>query len=200
MTRHEVVPKGRYSILAVGASWGGVEALSQLVETIPVGWSTPIVIVQHQHALSGTALERILSRLTSLEVVDVEDKQLIRPGHIYIAPANYHLLVESDKSFSLSLEAPVLYSRPSIDVTFRSLAEVYGEKCIAVLLTGANEDGVDGLRQVQAQGGFTMAQDPQEAIAPTMPLTAINAGVVNKVVLLRNIIPEISTLLSGGKN
>lgn len=200
MTRHEVVPKGRYSILAVGASWGGVEALSQLVETIPAGWSTPIVIVQHQHALSGTALERILSRLTSLEVVDVEDKQLIRPGHIYIAPANYHLLVESDKSFSLSLEAPVLYSRPSIDVTFRSLAEVYGEKCIAVLLTGANEDGVDGLRQVQAQGGFTMAQDPQEAIAPTMPLTAINAGVVNKVVLLRNIIPEISTLLSGGKN
>ncbi len=160
----------------------------------------PIVIVQHQHALSGTALETILSRHTSLEVVDVEDKQLIRPGHIYIAPANYHLLVESDKSFSLSLEAPVLYSRPSIDVTFRSLAEVYGEKCIAVLLTGANEDGVDGLRQVQAQGGYTLAQDPQEAIAPTMPLTAINAGVVNKVVLLRNIIPELNTLLSGGKN
>ena len=93
------------------------------------------------------------------------------------------MLVESDKSFSLSLEAPVLYSRPSIDVTFRSLAEVYGEKCIAVLLTGANEDGVDGLRQVQAQGGYTLAQDPQEAIAPTMPLTAIKAGVVNKVVL-----------------
>lgn len=200
MTRREAAPKGRYSILAVGASWGGVEALSQLVATIPTKWSMPIVIVQHQHALSGTALETILSRLTSLEVVDVEDKQLIRPGHIYIAPANYHLLVESDKSFSLSLEAPVLYSRPSIDVTFRSLAEVYGEKCIAVLLTGANEDGVDGLRQVQAQGGYTLAQDPQEAIAPTMPLTAIKAGVVNKVVLLKNIIPELNTLLSGGKN
>lgn len=173
--------------------------MSLLVESIPAGWKTPIVIVQHQHALSGTALERILSRLTSLKVIDVEDKQPIKQGHIYIAPANYHLLVEADKSFSLSLEAPVLYSRPSIDVTFGSLADVYGEQCIAVLLTGANEDGVEGLRQIREQGGFTMAQDPQEAVAPTMPAAAIDAGVVDQVVLLKDVVPEAIRLLSGGK-
>ena len=88
MVRRDVVPKNQYSILAVGASWGGVEALSELVESVPAEWSIPIVIVQHQHSLSGTALERILSRLTSLDVVDIEDKQLIRPGHIYIAAFN----------------------------------------------------------------------------------------------------------------
>lgn len=197
MARRERLPEGRYSILAIGASWGGVEALSFLVASIPVGWKMPIVIVQHQHALSGTALERILSRLTSLKVVDVEDKQLIKPGHIYIAPANYHLLVEADKSFSLSLEAPVLYSRPSIDVTFSSLADVFGERCIAVLLTGANEDGVDGLRKIREIGGFTMAQNPEEAIAPTMPAAAIDAGVVDKVVLLGDVFPEAVKLLAG---
>lgn len=189
----------RYSIMAVGASWGGVEALGFLVESIPPGWKTPIVIVQHQHALSGTALERILSRLTRLKVVDVEDKQVIKPGHIYIAPANYHLLVETDKSFSLSLEAPVLYSRPSIDVTFSSLAEVFGDECIAVLLTGANEDGVEGLRQIRGHGGFTMAQDPEEAVAATMPAAAIKSGVVDRVVLLKEVIPEAIKLLSDGK-
>jgi two-component system chemotaxis response regulator CheB len=188
----------RYSLLALGASWGGVEALSHIIEQLPADWSVPIVIVQHQHAHSGTALERILSRLTTLKVVDVEDKQLITPGHIYIAPANYHLLVEEDKSFSLSLDAPVLYSRPSIDVTFRSLAGVYGSQCIAVLLTGANEDGVDGLRKIRASGGFTMAQDPKEAMVATMPQAAITADVVDKIVLLNEVVPETIKLLLGG--
>lgn len=199
MARRRVPVTSAYSVLAVGASWGGVEALSSFVSTLPAGWTLPIVIVQHQHALSGTALERILSRLTSLQVVDVNDKQPIMPGHIYIAPANYHLLVEDDKSFSLSIDAPVNYSRPSIDVTFNSLADVYGGKCIGVLLTGANEDGVEGMRRIHECGGYTMAQSPDEAEVSVMPAAAISAGVVDRIVLLKEIVPIIIRLLSVGK-
>ena len=129
----------------------------------------------------------------------MEDKHLIQQGHIYIAPANYHLLVEEDKSFSLSLDAPVLFSRPSIDVTFGCLANVYGNQCIAVLLTGANEDGVDGLRKVRASGGFTMAQAPKEATVSTMPEAAITADVVDRVVLLNEVVTETIKLLLGGR-
>ena len=188
----------RYSILVIGASWGGVEALSQLVAGLPRDWTLPVVIVQHQHALSGVGLERILSRLTHLSVVDVGDKVEIAPKHLYIAPANYHLLVESDRTFSLSVEAPVNFSRPSIDVTFASVAHVFGRKVIALLLTGANDDGVEGLRFIHESGGFTMAQDPQEAVAPTMPQAAISAGVVDRVVLLDEVVPLVGELLSVG--
>lgn len=199
MGRREVQPRSRhrYAIMAIGASWGGVEALSQVVAALPSDWTLPVVIIQHQHALSGTALERILSRLTSLDVIDVCDKQEIKPGQIYIAPANYHLLVESDQTFSLSVDAPVNFSRPSIDVSFSSLADVYGDECLAVLLTGANEDGVQGMKRIHEAGGYTMAQSPQDAAVPTMPLAAINAGVVDRVVVLNEIVPVALKLLSG---
>lgn len=189
----------RFSVLIIGASWGGVEALSRLVEGLPQDWTLPVIIVQHQHALSGVGLERILSRLTHLSVVDVGDKDEIVPKHMYIAPANYHLLVESDRTFSLSVEAPVNFSRPSIDVTFSSVAQVFGGKVMGLLLTGANEDGAEGLRAIREAGGFTMAQDPQEAVAPTMPQAAINAGVVDKVVTLDEVVPLVRELLSVGK-
>lgn len=199
MARRKSRKSARYDVLAVGASWGGVEALSQLVAALPQEWSIPIVIVQHQHALSGTALERILSRLTSMTVIDVDDKLEIMPRHIYIAPANYHLLVESDRTFSLSIDSPVNFSRPSIDVTFAEMAAVFGERMIAILLTGANDDGVEGMRAVHGAGGFTIAQDPQEATVPTMPKAAIDAGVVDKVVVLNEMVPLVRELLSDGK-
>lgn len=187
-----------YSIMAIGASWGGVEALSVLVKTLPSNWPLPVVIVQHQHAHSGTALERILSRKTSLKVVDAEDKLALEKGMICIAPANYHLLAESDGTLSLSIEAPVNYSRPSIDVSFTSLADVYGRRCIGVLLTGANEDGVEGLRQIRSQGGLTIAQNPDEAEAPVMPEAAIAAGVVDCVLSLKEIVPYITKMMRDG--
>lgn len=167
----------RYDIVAIGASWGGVEVLSHLVGGLPQDWSLPVVIVQHQHPSSGNALARILSRLTSLPVIDIEDKDKIRPGHVYIAPANYHLLAEQDGSFSLSLEAPVNFSRPSIDVTFGSLARAFHERCIGIVLTGANDDGAEGIRMIRAEGGYAIAQSPSSAQAPSMPEAAIAAGV-----------------------
>lgn len=202
MARRERPPspfRSPYAIMAVGASWGGVDALSVLVKSLPSNWPLPIVIVQHQHAHSGTALERILSRLTKLKVMDAEDKLELNKGLICIVPANYHLLAESDGTVSLSLEAPVNYSRPSIDVTFGSLAEEYGRRCIGVLLTGANEDGVEGLRQIRAQGGLTIAQCPDEAEVPIMPAAAIAAGVVDEILSLNEIVPYITKKMRDGK-
>ena len=135
-----------YDVVGIGASWGGVDVLSRIVRSLPSNWVLPIVIVQHQHPLSGGALARILSRLTSFPVIDVEDKESILPGHIYLAPANYHLLLDSDRTFGLSIEAAVNFSRPSIDVTFESLVNIYHRRMIGVILTGANDDGAKGAR------------------------------------------------------
>lgn len=162
-----------YDVLAIGSSWGGVDLLMRLVRELPQDWTLPVVIVQHQHPNSGPALERILGKLTRLAVRDVEDKDKLEPGHVYIAPANYHLLIEDDGCFSLTIEAPVKYCRPAVDVTFASVARVYQQRCIGLVLTGANDDGADGLARIGQQGGLTIVQDPNEAAVRAMPQAAI---------------------------
>lgn len=190
----------RFEVVVFGASWGGVDALSRIVHAWPVDAGVAVVIVQHQHAYSGNALQRILARQTSLPVVDVEDKQEMLPGQIHIAPANYHLLIESDGCFALSVDAPVNFSRPSIDVTFESLALQFGRRCLGVLLTGANDDGVEGLRQICLHGGHAVAQDPATAEVPTMPQAAIDAAVVDDVVALDDMVPHLMKLLRDGNS
>lgn len=189
-----------YDIVVIGASWGGVDVLMQLVKALPADWPLPVVIVQHQHPNSGDALQRILRKLTSLSVADVEDKDEIEPGHIYIAPANYHLLVEDDRSLSLNVSAAVNYSRPSIDVTFDSLARVYQGRCIGIILTGANEDGAAGLKKIKAEGGYTLVQTPATAEAPTMPEAAIATGAVDAVLAPAEIVPHLLHVLTMGKS
>lgn len=169
--------------------------LVQIVRQLPSDWPLPLVIVQHQHPNSGTALQYILGRLTTLPVIDVEDKEVILPGHIYVAPANYHLLVENDRSFSLNVTAPVHFSRPSIDVTFISMAQVFHERCIGVILTGANDDGAAGIRKIKAEGGHTLAQAPVTAEAPVMPEAAIATGAVDVVLDPLEIVPHLQHVL-----
>src|SRR6218665_3464400 len=187
-SREPVLP---FEVLALGASWGGVEILSNLVAELPDNWRVPIVIVQHQHPYSGNALQRILSRLTTLPVIDVEDKDKLAPAHVYIAPANYHLLMEQDGCFSLSLEAPVNFSRPSIDVTFSSLSRVYQQRCIGVVLTGANDDGAQGIKDIKAGGSYTIAQQPVSGEPPLMPAAAIATGAVDAILTPQEIIPAL---------
>lgn len=196
--RPEAAKVRRFDVVVFGASWGGVEALSRIAHAWPADAGVAVVVVQHQHAYSGNALQRILARQTTLPVVDVEDKQEILSGQIHIAPANYHMLAEADGSFSLSIDAPVNFSRPSIDVTFESLALQFGRRCIGVLLTGANDDGVEGLRQIRLHGGHAVAQDPATAEVPTMPQAAIDAAVVDDVVALDDMVPHLMKLLRGG--
>ena len=182
-----------YRVAVIGTSWGGLAALRRVVGTLPEGFALPIVVVQHRHRDSDELLARFLQGLTYLRVCEVEDKQPIDPGRVFIAPANYHLLVEQGH-FSLSTEAPVRYSRPSIDVTMGSAADAYGHRAVGVILTGANADGADGLRRIAAAGGMAVVQDPGTAEVSTMPAAALSAVPTARVFALDRLGPFLGAL------
>lgn len=184
-------------VVVVGASWGGIEAVIRLLQQVPRGFSPAIILVLHRHTDSQTGLEKSLRRYCVLPVHEVEDKDVLQAGSVFVAPANYHLLLERDRSFSLCVSAPVHYSRPSIDVSMESISEVFGAATIGVLLTGANEDGSEGMAIIKKMGGLTIAQDPNEAAAPTMPRSAIERGSVDVILPLEQIIPYICGVLEG---
>lgn len=170
-------------LVAIGTSYGGLQALGTIIGRLPADFAPPLAVVQHRSRDSDETLVRLLQDRTRLRVVEVDDKEPIVPGHVYIAPADYHLLVEGE-AFSLSMDAPVAFSRPSIDVFFESAAEALGDKVIGVLLTGANSDGAVGLQKIRARGGYAIVQDPKTAIGHAMPAAGIAAGPVDAVLPL----------------
>jgi len=161
-----------YSIVVVGTSWGGLNALRELVGSLPADFRIPTVLVQHRHRQSDHLLSTFLQERTTLSVTEVEDKMPIEAGTLFVAPADYHLLVDRG-IFTLSTYPPVRYSRPSIDVTFYSAADAYAAATIGVILTGANSDGSRGLRRIFDRGGLALVQEPTTAESPTMPTAAI---------------------------
>lgn len=163
--------KPHLSMIAVGASWGGLKALRAIAHGLPAHFPVPVTFVQHRSKESA-ALRDLLQDCTSLIVCEVEDKQPIMGGYVYLAPPDYHLLVDGDE-FSLTVDAPVRYSRPSIDVFFESVADRFGPEAAGVILTGANDDGAEGLRQIAARGGVAIVQDPRTAESPIMPRAAL---------------------------
>ena len=170
-----------YRVIVIGASAGGGEVLEKILSGLPADYAVPILIVQHLHPDVGEEFARSLGRKTRLPLVSPCDKQKIEPGKVYVAPANYHMLIERTGHASLSVAEKVKWSRPSIDVLFESAGYAWEEKVIAVLLTGANDDGVEGMRTVKAFGGLTIAQEPATAEYPVMPRAAIDAKVAEKV-------------------
>ena len=185
---------GRYAITVVGTSWGGLAALRELVSCLPVDLPVPVVLIQHRHKMSDEALPRLLQDRTPLNVCEVEDKMPIEPGRVYVAPADYHLLVEPESYFTLSMEEPIRYSRPSIDLTFTSAADAFGEKTIGVVLTGANADGAAGLKRIAERGGAAIVQEPVTAESPTMPAAALEAVPKARVMVLSEIGSAIAQL------
>ena len=163
-----------YEIVVVGTSWGGLSALRELIVELPATLGLPVVVIQHRHKQSDHLLTTLLQDETPLRVCEVEDKAPMTAGNVYVAPADYHLLVEPGY-FSLSMDEPVRFSRPSIDVTFQSAADTYGARVVGVVLTGANADGAAGLRRIVSRGGLGFVQTPQTAESPTMPQAAIDA-------------------------
>lgn len=161
--------------IVVGASAGAVEALSRLLPALPADYPLPLLIVVHIPPDRDNALVALLRQRSRLAVVEAEDKAPIAPGTAYFAPADYHLLVETDRTMALSADELVLYSRPSIDVLFESAAQAYGPALAGVVLTGANEDGARGLAAIAEAGGLALVQDPDEASARTMPDAALAA-------------------------
>jgi two-component system chemotaxis response regulator CheB len=183
-----------YDLIAIGSSWGGLSALEQLLSALPAGFATPIVIAQHRAPDSGSgALQTMLGVRSGLDVCEAGDKDPIEPGKVYLAPPDYHLLVEED-GFALSTDGQVQYSRPSVDVLFDSAADAYGPRMIAVILTGANDDGAYGVKRVKRRGGFTIAQDPETAEKRSMPDAAIATGAVDRVLALGDIAPLLADL------
>jgi two-component system, chemotaxis family, protein-glutamate methylesterase/glutaminase len=180
----------RTEIVAIGASLGGLDALSQLLGALPEDFSCPIVIVQHRRPDTEARLAQLLDGRCSLSVSEPDDKEPLEAGHVYVAPANYHLLVELG-SLALSTDPPILYARPSIDVLFESVADAYGETAIGVVLTCSNEDGAAGARAIKTAGGRVLVQNPKTAEASTGPLAAIAATAVDAVLEL----PEIAARL-----
>jgi two-component system chemotaxis response regulator CheB len=169
-----------FSIVAVGTSLGGFEALSTILDGLPADFRLPIVVVQHRSLDDPAALAQLVASRTRLPVSEVDDKEPIQPGHVYLGPPNYHLMIDRDY-FSLSMDSPVLCARPSIDVLFESAADSYGSEVVAVLLTGASRDGTNGLAKVKRRGGFTIVQDPATAGSPVMPASAIAAIKVDRI-------------------
>jgi two-component system chemotaxis response regulator CheB len=182
-----------YELIVVGTSWGGLAALRELVGGLPPGFGLPLVVVQHRHKRSGEMLPSLLQDSTRLCVCETEDKAPIEPGNIYIAPADYHLLV-GDGHFALSTDEPVRYSRPSIDVTFVSAADSFGEHTVGVVLTGANADGARGLKRIHDRGGLALVQLPSSAERPVMPLAALRAVPQARALSIREIVATLASL------
>ena len=171
----------------MGVSSGGLGALKTILPALPQDFSVPVIIVQHRSERADDFLADYLNQLSKLIVREAEDKEPIRQGHIYLAPGGYHLLVERDKSFSLSADARVNYSCPSVDVLFESAADAFGDAVIGVVLTGANSDGAMGLRTIKAHGGVAIVQEPATAEAKAMPQAALGATEVDHVATLEDI-------------
>jgi two-component system chemotaxis response regulator CheB len=183
-----------YDLIAIGASWGGLEALERILGGLPRDFPLPIVIAQHRAAASGLGkIGPLLERVSGHSVREAEDKDAIERGGVYVAPADYHLLVERG-SLALSTEGLVHNSRPSIDVLFESAADAYGERLIGVILTGLNQDGAQGIVRIRRRGGLTIAQDPATAVKAKMPEAAIATGAVDRVVPLDEIAPLLLEL------
>ena len=184
-------------LVVIGASYGGLYALMEMFGAFTTDFPAPIVVVQHRSAEDSDErrLGSVLSRYSSLPVADADHGAKLEPAHIYLAPADYHLMIENGR-FELSVDDPVQFSRPSIDVLFESAARAYGDEVVGVLLTGFGRDGTAGMAAIHAAGGVTIAEDPETALQERMPRSAIDAGVVDEVLAL-DAIPERLMVLCG---
>jgi len=182
-------------LVAIGTSYGGLQALSVLLEGLPADFGPAIAVVQHRSRDSDETLARLLQDHSKLPVVEIDDKEPILPSHVYVAPPDYHLLVDR-RTFALSVDAPVVFSRPSIDVFFESAAEALGPSVVGVLLTGANGDGAVGLQRIRSSGGYAIVQDPATAVGRAMPEAGIASGPIDEVVPLERISSRLVQLLS----
>lgn len=188
-----------YPVVVIGCSAGGLAALSYLLEKLPVNYCAPVIVVQHRTRESGSLLESNLQEKCAIKIKQADEKEFIVPGWVYIAPPAYHLLVEQDETFSLSMENEVRYSRPSIDVLFETAAEIYGKRLTGIVLTGASNDGASGIMAIRDWGGTTIAQDPSEATYPVMPKAAIETGQVQHVMTLEKITAFLNQITYGNR-
>lgn len=183
--------------VVIGASAGGLAALSEIVASLRADFPVPVIIVQHRGPEGNDLLSQLLDEKSAVHVKEAEEKEKLAAGVVYIAPANYHLLVEQDETLSLSAEEKVNFARPAIDVLFETAADAYGSSLIGIILTGASTDGSKGLKKIKESGGLAVVQDPATAQADVMPRAAIAATSVDHILPLAEIGPFLSRITSG---
>ena len=183
-----------YEAVVIGASAGGLQALKTLLSSLPTSFPFPIAIVQHIAERSENLMAELLNHASRITVKEAEDKESLNPGTAYLAPPGYHLLIEPDRSLSLSVDERVNHARPSIDVLFESAAEAFDEALIGIILTGANADGAQGLKTIKEHGGLTIVQNPDSAETPAMPKAALAATEADYIVDLEQLTPLLLQL------
>lgn len=174
-----------FDVITIGGSAGSLLVLTDILDALPDHRVTPVIIVLHRLRNVQSEMGRLLS--TKIRIIEPEDKEPVREHCIYLAPQNYHLMVEADKTFMLDYSELVNYSRPSIDMTFSSIADVYGPRALGILLSGANKDGAAGLCQIMAAGGRGIVQDPRTAAFEAMPQSAIEMCEGVQILTIENI-------------
>jgi two-component system, chemotaxis family, protein-glutamate methylesterase/glutaminase len=185
--RKNLMPEATYKAVVIGGSAGSMDVLLQLFSYIPETFCLPIIIVTHLHPLDAGEMVRFFGQRTALKVREASDKEQIQAGYIYFPPADYHVLVEQDRTFSLSVDSKVNYARPSIDVLFESAAVAWDGDLVGIILTGANFDGAAGISAIKKYGGLTLAQDPLEASYAVMPQAAITTGNIDRILAVHEI-------------
>jgi two-component system, chemotaxis family, protein-glutamate methylesterase/glutaminase len=164
--------KNDFRVVMIGGSAGSLEVITRILSRL-LNTRLAIVLIIHRKGSIHSSLADVLNLRAAVIVKEAEEKEFIRPGYAYIAPADYHLLIERDGSFSLDYSEKINFSRPSIDVSFECAAEVFGSRVIGVLLSGGNADGVAGLKSIRRAGGLCVVQDPDSALVSYMPAHAI---------------------------
>ena len=185
---------GNVQAIVAGGSAGAIEALTSILPALPADFSIPIAITLHVHPNKPSHLAQVLGMHSALLVKEAEDKEPLMPCTVYLAPPNYHLLLEAHGYFSLSVDDPVLYSRPAIDVLFDSAADALAPALVGLLLTGASEDGARGLARIQRAGGLTLVQAPSTAAVRIMPEAALRLSAPDHVLPLNEIGPFLARL------
>lgn len=189
---------GRFDLVVVGVSAGGVDLLTALLPALPADFPVPIAVVLHSGPGTTNGLASMLDHAGAISVTEAEDKRPLRPGRVYLAPGGYHLLVERERTCSLSIDPPVRFARPSVDVLFDSAAVAFGERVLAVVLSGASDDGASGARRIKAAGGTVIVQDPATAAAADMPRSAIERAAPDHIFKPAELPGLLRRLCAGG--
>lgn len=177
-----------YNAIVIGVSAGGMNALKLMFSLLPKSFVTPIIIVQHISAHSDSEWIRLLKEKSNIKIKEADEKEKIENATVYIAPPNYHLLIEKDKTFSLTIDERVNFARPSIDVLFESAADAYKNELIGIVLSGSNQDGTKGMMRIKEHNGLTIVQNPDTAEYSAMPSSVISKIQVNHILALEDII------------
>jgi two-component system, chemotaxis family, protein-glutamate methylesterase/glutaminase len=192
MEKEQMIPG--ISLVVIGGSSGSLEAILNILPGLPDQFEIPILIILHRNSSQESVLADLLSHKSRLSVKEVEEKEFIRPGFLYLAPADFHVLIEKDGSFSLDYSEKINFSRPSIDVSFASAADIFEDALVCILLSGANTDGAEGLSYAKKRRGTTLVQDPEEAPVPYMPRTAIEMEMPTEILSSKGIVEYLAGL------